>query len=634
MSDERPHSMDHTHRPNNKIPHGVALFAAVVAMAVVFVVDMLTPLGITVWVGYLLPIWYVSRLSLQGIVLTSVTLTCTALIVVGYLLSPPGVSPLISVSNRMVGAVFLWTMTLVLLRSQAADKRVELAQERLQQSEAQYRELIQSLPTAVYTCDAHGRILLYNHAAVALWGQEPEAGKDLWYGSWKIYRPDGTPLPLEDSPMELTLREGRAIRGEEIVVERPDGTRRHVLLHPEPIRNANGATVGAVNVLIDITDRQEAERAVAKLAAIVTSSQDAIVSKNLQGIVTSWNRAAERLFGYTEGEMIGQSVKRLIPPDRYEEETRILQHIRRKEPVDHYETIRRRKDGIDVQVSLTVSPVVDSQGRVIGASKIARDISEQKRAEEALRDRDCALMAANETLKKQTKALVEANKELEGFSYSVSHDLRAPLRTIDAFSRIVEEESGSQLNADARRCLQVVRKAVGQAGELIDDLLEFSKLGRQAMEFRSVQMADLAREAAQELRTVKESRKIHLILPDLPPCRGDHRLLKLVWINLVSNAFKYTKNREEARIEIGWMPDDSGPDTHIYYVKDNGVGFDMKYRHKLFGVFQRLHRQEDFEGSGVGLAIVQRIVYRHEGRVWAEGKIDDGATFYFSLRKA
>jgi PAS domain S-box-containing protein len=434
--------------------------------------------------------------------------------------------------------------------------------------------------------------------------------------------------------MELTLREGRAIRGEEIVVERPDGTRRHVLLHPEPIRNANGATVGAVNVLIDITDRQEAERAMAKLAAIVTSSQDAIVSKNLQGIVTSWNRAAERLFGYTEEEMIGQSVTCLIPPDRYEEEARILQRLGRKEPIDHYETIRRRKDGVDVDVSLTVSPVVDSRGRVIGASKIARDITEQKRAEETLRDRDRALMAANEALKNRTEALAEANKELEGFSYSVSHDLRAPLRTIDAFSRIVEEESGSQLNADAQRCLQVVRKAVGQASELIDDLLEFSRLGRQAIEFRSVQMTDLARAAAQELRTVKESRKIHLILSDLPPCRGDHRLLNLVWINLVSNAFKYTKDREEARIEIGWMPDDRVPDMYIYYVKDNGVGFDMKYAHKLFGVFQRLHRQEDFEGSGVGLAIVQRIVHRHEGRVWAEGKIDDGATFYFSLRKA
>lgn len=506
--------------------------------------------------------------------------------------------------------------------------------EALRLSEARYRELIQALPAAVYTTDERGRIMLYNQAAVGLWGREPEIGKDLWCGSWKIYRPDGTPLPLDECPMAVTLRDGRPIRGEEIVIERSDGTRRHVLPHPEPMRNAQGVVVGAINMLMDITDRKQAERAMVHLAAIVMSSEDAIISKNLQGIVTSWNGAAERLFGYTADEMIGQPVSRLIPLDLQDEETDILQRIGRGESIQQYETIRLRKDGIAFPISLTVSPLIDFYGKIIGASKIARNITEQKRVEEALRERDRNLTMVNDALKKQTVALAEANKELEGFSYSVSHDLRAPLRTIDAFSRIVEEDHGPSLNDEGRRSVAIVRKAVGQAGELIDDLLEFSKLGRQGMSFRLVKMEDLAREAADDLRIMQEGRQVDLTIGNLPSCQGDRRFLKLVWTNLLANAFKYTKNRKETRIEVGWMPDDASAEAVIYYVKDNGIGFNMAYAHKLFGVFQRLHRREDFDGTGVGLAVVQRIVQRHDGRVWAEGKVDEGATFFVSLRKA
>ena len=272
-------------------------------------------------------------------------------------------------------------------------------------------------------------------------------------------------------------------------------------------------------------------------------------------------------------------------------------------------------------------PIRDAEGRITRWFGTNTDITE-------LREAQTSLLASEERLKSQSSTLAEANKELEEFSYSVSHDLRAPLRTIDAFSRIVEEDHGLHLNAEASRCLTIVRKAAAQAGELIDDLLEFSRLGRQAMNFNVVTMEKLARESADELRTMQEGRQIFLTVGDLPPCLGDKRFLKLVWVNLLTNAFKYTKNRDECRIEVGWMPDDANAESVTYYVKDDGVGFDMKYAHKLFGVFQRLHRKEDFEGTGVGLAIVHRIVSRHGGRVLAEGKVDGGATFFFSLRKA
>ena len=399
------------------------------------------------------------------------------------------------------------------------------------------------------------------------------------------------------------------------------------------LQDGNGQWILAT-VSRNISDRKAVERATAHLAAIVESSDDAIISKDLTGTVVSWNQAAERLFGYRADEMIGQPVLTLIPPDRQDEERDILGRISRGELVRTYETIRRRKDGTDVHVSLAISPLFDGRGKVIGASKIARDVTEQKRAQDLLRDRDRALTAANDELNQQKAGLVEVNRELQSFSYSVSHDLRSPLRTIDAYVRIVEEDHGSDLNDEVRRCLGIVKKAAGQAGELIDDLLEFSRLGRVGMDMRPTKLTELAREVADELALTEDQRTIDLTIRELPPCNGDWRLLKLVWVNLLSNAFKFTRTRAVAQIEVGWLPDDHQPDASVYYVKDNGVGFDMKYVNKLFGVFQRLHLKDDFEGTGVGLAIVHRIVQRHGGRVWAEGKVDGGATFFFSLRKA
>jgi PAS domain S-box-containing protein len=254
----------------------------------------------------------------------------------------------------------------------------------LREREQQYRNLLHALPAAVYTCDVQGRITLYNEAAVTLWGRAPEIGKDLWCGSWQIYEPDGTPLPLDQCPMAVALREGRAIRGQEIVIERPDGTRRHVLPYPDPIHNAAGEVIGAVNMLLDLTERKQAEETRERLAAIVDSSDDAIIGQTLEGVITSWNRGAERLYGYTAAEVLGQPLSLLIPPDLPDDLPHLLGRLQRGESIDHYETQRLHKDGTRRDVALTISPIRDSTGRVVGASKIARDITERKRAEAAL----------------------------------------------------------------------------------------------------------------------------------------------------------------------------------------------------------------------------------------------------------
>jgi len=248
-------------------------------------------------------------------------------------------------------------------------------------SERWWRTVANALPAAVYMTDRAGRIVFYNEAAADLWGCHPQVGKSEWCGSWRLYKPDGTPLPHDECPMAITLKTGTPVRGVEAVAERPDGTRIPFMPYPTPLYDAAGNLTGAVNMLIDLTDRAHALQLKQQLASIVESSDDAIVSKDFNGIITSWNRGAERVFGYSPEEVIGKSITILMPPDRYDEELSILERVHRGERVDHYETVRRRKDGGLINISLTVSPVRNAEGKIIGASKIARDITERKNAD-------------------------------------------------------------------------------------------------------------------------------------------------------------------------------------------------------------------------------------------------------------
>ena len=241
----------------------------------------------------------------------------------------------------------------------------------------------------------------------------------------------------------------------------------------------------------------------------------------------------------------------------------------------------------------------------------------------------------NTSLANRAEELEASVKELDSFSYSVSHDLRAPLRAIDGFSRIVEEDYAPKLDDEGRRLIGVIRGEAQRMGRLIDDLLTFSRLGRQKAEPVIIDMGTMAQQVFQELAATEPERTIHLNLHPIPPALGTEAMIKQLWINLIGNAVKFTMKREVAKIEIGVMPGEQGDHgdegEQIYFIRDNGAGFDMRYVDKLFGVFQRLHSKEEFPGTGVGLALVQRIINRHGGRIWAKGEVEKGATFFFTI---
>jgi light-regulated signal transduction histidine kinase (bacteriophytochrome) len=285
----------------------------------------------------------------------------------------------------------------------------------------------------------------------------------------------------------------------------------------------------------------------------------------------------------------------------------------------------RQKDGEPRWLQARGRVDCDAAGKALNFHGAVMDITARKQAEEEVHRLNADL---EERVVERTAQLESANKELEAFSYSVSHDLRSPLRAIDGFSQAVIEDFGPQLPGEGQGYLKTIRDEAQRMGRLIDDLLAFSRLSRVPLSKRNVDTGDLVRGVLDDLKPQRDGRTIDLRAGELPACSGDASLLKQVWINLLSNAFKYTLKRDAVVVEIGSRVQDG---ETVYFVRDNGSGFDMRYAGKLFGVFQRLHRADEYEGTGVGLALVQRIVNRHGGRVWAEAAVDQGATFYFTL---
>jgi PAS domain S-box-containing protein len=402
-------------------------------------------------------------------------------------------------------------------------------------------------------------------------------------------------------------------------------TRRAVSAHRAAVeaRRESGEAMGMTR---RASQEQEALRS--RLAAVVEASNDAIVTTDLEGRITSWNPGAERMFGHSGHEAIGRSLDLFVPPDRARESKSLLDAACRGERPGPIETVRMRRDGSHVDVSIACSPLLDPEGRMMGVAGILRDISQRRRDEEEIRSLNRDL---ERRVSERTVELEVANQELEAFTYSVSHDLRAPLRALEGFSRIVLEDYSDRLDPEAQRYLNMIRDNTQRMARLIQDLLQLSRLSRQPLERRPVEPAGLVREALEVLAPELEGRPVEFVVGDLPHVEADRGLLKQVFVNLLSNAIKYTRKRTPAHIEIG-ARDDAG--VTVYFVRDDGVGFDMRYATKLFGVFQRMHRAEEYEGTGVGLAIAKRIVNRHGGRIWAESAPDKGSTFSFTLGPA
>ncbi|MCI0343588.1 MAG: PAS domain S-box protein [Planctomycetales bacterium] len=358
-------------------------------------------------------------------------------------------------------------------------------------------------------------------------------------------------------------------------------------------------------------------RAEERARAIVETSHEAFVAINAEGRITQWNRAAEATFGWAAPEALGRVLAETIVPPRLR--TAHREGLARFLATGEGPVVGRRiemeglhRDGREFPVELTITALRAGDSWVFNA--FLHDISERKRAQRAIEGKSAELEAAN--------------RELEAFTYSVSHDLRAPLRAVEGFASILEKDFAPRLDGEGLRLLGVVRKNALRMSALIEDLLALSRLGRQALELVPLDMAALAREAAAEATAAAPGRPIRVEVGDLPSARGDRSLVLQVWQNLLANAVKFTCGRDPAVVEVTGRASDS---EVVYSVRDNGAGFDMRYAEKLFGVFQRLHTQEEFEGTGVGLAIVQRIAHRHGGRVFAEGRPGEGATVGFAL---
>lgn len=655
----------------------------------------------------------------------------------------------------------------------------------LPDSELRFRQVIDALPAAIYTTDAQGRLTHFNPACVEFSGRTPELGNDEWCASWKLYHADGTPMPYDECPMAIALKQGRIIRGVEAILERPDGTRRWFTAHPTPLRDGEGKVVGGINMLVDITERKQAEMATTALAAIVESSDDAIISKDLNGIITSWNKGAERIFGYTAQEVIGKSVTLLIPPDRQQEEARILQHLRRGEKVEHFETVRVRKDGSSLEISLTISPLRDSAGRIIGASKIARDITGRKQTEEALRaseehlralfelgpvavyscdvsgviqqfnrraaelwgrvptygdteerfcgsyklfrpdgsfmpheqcpmaqvvagkipavhdaevvierpDGSCVtvivnirpltnkqgeitgaincfyditerkrsdqLLALAQTQladrAKQLEALVvertarlqDTIAELEHFSYTITHDMRAPLRAMQGFCGLLQEEAANRLTPESADHLRRVMDASRRMDALIRDSLQYAKVVREKIPLARVEPASVLRGVLESYPNLQPPKVQIQIVEPLPAVTANEAGLGQCFANLLANSVKFVKSGTVPHIRI-WAEirlshfsasgkekvTSLGPRESVVrlWFEDNGIGIPQQYQERIFDMFQQLDKS--YEGTGIGLALVRKTAHRMDGKVGVESEPGKGSRFWLEFKIA
>jgi PAS domain S-box-containing protein len=509
------------------------------------------------------------------------------------------------------------------------------AEKALREREAQLNTIVENLEEGIVVSDLHGNLLHWNPSALKLHGyageiQDRRRFPDL-VDTFELSTLDGVVLPVEQWPLARILR-GETLQNLELRVHRIGTDRRRIFNYGGTlVHDPCGPALMAIVTIDDITERKLAENQLQASLKEVSDFKTAldehaiVAMTDSQGKITYANDKFCAISKYSLEELLGRDHRIINSGYHRKEFMRDLWTTIGRGDVWHGEVRNRAKDGSIYWVDTTIVPFLNEQGKPRQYVAIRTDITERKRAESEVRQLNVEL---EERVQRRTAELEAANKELEAFSYSVSHDLRAPLRAVDGFSHAVIEDYGTQLPAEGRHYLETIREGAQRMGVLIDDLLTFSRLSRLPLNKQPVSPKRLVREALEELDPQRNERQIDVRIGDLPACHGDPALLKQVWVNLLSNALKYTRKRKQAVVEIGSSRDNG---ENVYFVSDNGTGFDMRYANKLFGVFQRLHRADEFEGTGVGLAIVQRVVHRHGGRVWANATPDQGASFYFTL---
>lgn len=501
---------------------------------------------------------------------------------------------------------------------------------------AQLQAVLDNISEGVVAADLRGNVFHWNRAAMESHGfadlRECQRCLPDFAGIFELRKMSGEKLCIDDWPLSRVFR-GETLRGVTLRLRRIDRNWERIFSYGGSLaRDAAGKPFLAVVSMADVTERHLAELALRKSEASFRQLADAmpqmVWTARPDGHHDYYNRRWYEYTGFPEGAEPIESWDPVLHPDDTAMCERVWQtSVKTGQPYEIEYRFLDKKTGEYRWHLGRALPVRNEDGEIVRWYGTCTDIHELKRTRDEVQ-------AMNDTLEQRvelrTRELEAANKELEAFSYSVSHDLRSPLRAMDGFSQAIIDDYGDLLPAEGIRYLQIVRGGAQKMGALIDDLLSFSRLSRAPMNRSEVDMEKLVFTAFEDLGKEAEGRKIEHRIGGLPCCQGDPVLLKQVWINLLSNALKYTRERSPAIIEVDAIQQ-SGMPT-VYYVRDNGTGFDMKYAGKLFGVFQRLHRAEEYEGTGVGLAIVQRIIHRHGGNVWAEAEVDRGAGFYFTVQ--
>ncbi len=482
------------------------------------------------------------------------------------------------------------------------------------------RTTLASIGDAVISTDAAGRVVFVNPVAQSLLGL-PEADIVDRHLDDVFQIVNEFSHQRVESPVAQVLREGRIVgMANHTVLIARDGREIPIDDSGAPIRGQSGAIQGTVLVFRDVTARRRADETSRLLASIVQSSDDAIFSKDLNGIITSWNSGAERIFGYPAQEMIGKSIGIIFPPDRKDELPRIMQRVERGERIDHYETVRQTKNGELLNVSLAISPMQDPVGRITGASVISRDITEQVRAADHLAQ-------LNADLQRSNQVLALTNQDLERFAFIASHDLQEPLRMITAYSQLLIKSYPGQFGSEAGTFVANIVDGTTRMRDLLADLLAYTEIrGRDEEPLEVIDLNVVIDDVRQNLKAAIEESGAVLTSDRLPLLHAHHAHFQSLFQNLIGNAIKY-RGQQPPRIHVSAQELDG---KMRFAVSDNGIGIDPEYHSQIFEVFRRLHGRK-IPGTGVGLAICQRVVERYGGRIWVESRAGQGATFFFTL---